>query len=163
MRAAFTAFLLLMAFTWSYAQQGSITGRLIDWETKKPVTVAPVIVSGTTIRAYTDQEGNFRISPLKVNKAEMMIQLLIQGQSFVTAGLSANGNNFYSVVLTGLTLTREHPEIDLGEVYTVPLHNKQEISDLPCFSSHDQKHCYQLTKDRNSKDYLLVDFRVQKQ
>jgi hypothetical protein len=162
MRSAFAAILLLITFTWSYAQKGSITGRLIDWQTKKPVTVAPVILSGTTIKVYTDQEGNFRIPPLKLSKPEMIIQLLIQGQSFVTAGLSASNNDHYSVVLTGLTLTKEHPQIALGEVYTVSLDNKKEISDLPCLPSNDGKYCYQLTKDKNSRDYLLVDFRVEK-
>jgi hypothetical protein len=150
-----------MAFTWSYAQNGSITGRLIDWKTKKPITVAPVLVSGTTIKVYTDQEGIFRIPPFKLVKPEMMVQLLIQGQSFVTAGLLANENNYYSVVLTGMSLTREHPEIALGEVYTVPIDNKKEISELPCLPSNKGRYCYQLTKDRNSRDYLLVDFRIE--
>jgi hypothetical protein len=162
MRSTFTAILLLMAFTWSYAQNGLITGRLIDWQTKKPITVAPVLVSGTTIKVYTDQEGNFRIPPFKLTKPEMIIQLLIQGQLFVTAGITANGDNYYSVVLTGMSLTKEHPEIALGEVYTVSLDNKKEISDLPCLPSKEEKYCYQLTKDKNSRDYLLVDFRVEK-
>jgi hypothetical protein len=152
-----------MTFTWSYAQKASITGRLIDWQTKKPITVAPVILSGTTFKAHTDHEGNFQIPLGNLTKPEMIIQLLIQGQSFFTAEAKANNNNYYSVVLTGLTVTKEYPQVVLGDVYTVSFDNKKEISDLPCLPSNDQKFCYQLTKDKNGRDYLLVDFRVQKQ
>lgn len=162
MRSTFTTIMLVITLTCSYAQKGSITGRLIDWQTKKPITVAPVLVSGTTIKEYTDQDGNFRIPLLKLTKPEMSIQLLIQGQSFVTAGLRANGNDYYTVVLTGLTITKDNPQIALGDVYTVYLGNKKEISTLPCLPSTDQKYCYQLTKDKNSRDYLLVDFGVEK-
>ena len=162
MQSAITTILLLVTFTWSYAQKGSITGRLIDWETKKPVTVASVMVSGTSFKAYTDQEGNFQVPPLKLTGSERSIQLVIQGQSSVTAGLIANDNNYYSVVLTGLTLTKDHSQIALGEIYTVSLDSKKEISGLPCLPSNNPKYCYLLTKDKNSRDYLLVDFRVQK-
>jgi hypothetical protein len=65
------------------------------------------------------------------------------------------------VVLTGMSLTKEHPEIALGEVYTVSVDNKKEIFELPCLPSNKGRYCYQLTKDRNSRDYLLVDFRIE--
>jgi hypothetical protein len=163
MQSLFIAVLLILHFTSSYAQRSSISGRLINWESKKPVTVAPIIVSGTTIKVYTDHEGNFRIPPLDISPLGLVVQLVIEGQTFVTTGLKANDNNYYSVVLTGLTLTQAQPQLNLGDVYTATLDNKTALTDLPDLSTGNRNYHYQLTKDRNNTAYLWVDFTEKKQ
>jgi TonB-dependent starch-binding outer membrane protein SusC len=61
--AAFAAMGLLIASpALAEAQQGTITGRVVDARTGSPVVSAQVQVVGTQLGTLTDREGNFRIA-----------------------------------------------------------------------------------------------------
>ena len=50
----------------SKVQKGSITGRVLDQEIKSPIPDVRVKVVGTSLEAFTDQDGNFTISDVPV-------------------------------------------------------------------------------------------------
>jgi iron complex outermembrane receptor protein len=52
---------LLMMCTFAFAQQGTVTGKVID-DLGEPVIGANVIVKGTTTGIITDVDGNFSLS-----------------------------------------------------------------------------------------------------
>jgi TonB-linked SusC/RagA family outer membrane protein len=61
--AAFAAFGLLIASpALAEAQQGTITGRVVDGRTGAPVPSAQIQVVGTQLGTLSDREGNFRIA-----------------------------------------------------------------------------------------------------
>lgn len=49
----------------SYAQNGTIAGKILDLKTNEPVIGANAVIQGTTVGAPTDVEGNFQISNVK--------------------------------------------------------------------------------------------------
>ena len=55
---------VLFSATFSYAQSGSVKGRLIDGENGEGVFGASVLVVGTTKGAISDFDGNFKVEGL---------------------------------------------------------------------------------------------------
>ena len=64
---------LLMMCTFAFAQQGTVTGKVID-DLGEPVIGANVIVKGTTTGVITDVDGNFS---LKVNDIKKNILVIL--------------------------------------------------------------------------------------
>lgn len=65
MRLSFLALLLNLIWASALAQNGTITGRVVDAKTAEAVIGANVVIEGTTVGAATDLDGNFRINNVK--------------------------------------------------------------------------------------------------
>ena len=98
---------LLMMCTFAFAQQGTVTGKVID-DLGEPVIGANVIVKGTTTGIITDVDGNFSLSVNDLKKNILVI-------SFV-------GYNTVEEPLRGRTkvgIKLESSVINLGEVVAI--------------------------------------------
>ena len=58
------------------AGTGAIEGRVIETENSRPVAGAQVIVSGTAIRATTNDAGNFRIAGVPARQIELRVRAI---------------------------------------------------------------------------------------
>jgi len=58
------------------AGTGAIEGRVIETENSRPVAGAQVIVSGTAIRATTNDGGNFRIAGVPARQIELRVRAI---------------------------------------------------------------------------------------
>ena len=98
---------LLMMCTFAFAQQGTVTGKVID-DLGEPVIGANVVVKGTTTGIITDVDGNFSLSVNDIKKNILVI-------SFV-------GYNTVEEPLRGRTkvgIKLESSVINLGEVVAI--------------------------------------------
>ena len=98
---------LLMMCTFAFAQQGTVTGKVID-DLGEPVIGANVIVKGTTTGIITDVDGNFSLNVSDIKKNILVI-------SFV-------GYNTVEEPLRGRTkvgIKLESSVINLGEVVAI--------------------------------------------
>ena len=98
---------LLMMCTFAFAQQGTVTGKVID-DLGEPVIGANVIVKGTTTGIITDVDGNFSLNVNDIKKNILVI-------SFV-------GYNTVEEPLRGRTkvgIKLESSVINLGEVVAI--------------------------------------------
>lgn len=98
---------LLMMCTFAFAQQGTVTGKVID-DLGEPVIGANVIVKGTTTGVVTDLDGNFSLNVNDIKKNVLVI-------SFV-------GYNTVEEPLRGRTkvgIKLESSVINLGEVVAI--------------------------------------------
>ena len=98
---------LLMMCTFAFAQQGTVTGKVID-DLGEPVIGANVIVKGTTTGVVTDVDGNFSLNVNDIKKNVLVI-------SFV-------GYNTVEEPLRGRTkvgIKLESSVINLGEVVAI--------------------------------------------
>ena len=66
---------LLMMCTFAFAQQGTVTGKVID-DLGEPVIGANVIVKGTTTGIITDVDGNFSLSVNDIKKNILVISFV---------------------------------------------------------------------------------------
>src|SRR5256885_14163346 len=73
------------------AQQGtgSISGRVLDPTTKRPLVGAQVLVAGTTHRAFSDVKGEFRLSDVAAGPAPPRPRLTRGGTAAQPATASA--------------------------------------------------------------------------
>lgn len=97
----------LMMCTFAFAQQGTVTGKVID-DLGEPVIGANVIVKGTTTGVVTDVDGNFSLNVNDIKKNVLVI-------SFV-------GYNTVEEPLRGRTkvgIKLESSVINLGEVVAI--------------------------------------------
>ena len=97
----------LMMCTFAFAQQGTVTGKVID-DLGEPVIGANVIVKGTTTGIITDVDGNFSLNVNDIKKNILVI-------SFV-------GYNTVEEPLRGRTkvgIKLESSVINLGEVVAI--------------------------------------------
>ncbi|WP_252938180.1 TonB-dependent receptor [Roseivirga pacifica] len=90
---------VLFSATFSYAQSGSVKGRLIDGENGEGVFGASVLVVGTTKGAISDFDGNFKVDGLS---GDVTIRITYLG--YATIEIERN--------VTG--------EVDLGELTLEP-------------------------------------------
>ena len=98
---------LLMMCTFAFAQQGTVTGKVID-DLGEPVIGANVVVKGTTTGVITDVDGNFSLTVRDLKKDVISV-------SFV-------GYNTVDEPLRGRTkigIKLESSVINLGEVVAI--------------------------------------------
>ena len=98
---------LLMMCTFAFAQQGTVTGKVID-DLGEPVIGANVVVKGTTTGVITDVDGNFSLTVKDLKKDVISV-------SFV-------GYNTVDEPLRGRTkigIKLESSVINLGEVVAI--------------------------------------------
>jgi hypothetical protein len=104
--ALFTALFSLVAVL-SMAQNGSITGKVLDAKTSEPIIGANVVIEGTTVGAATDIEGGFRISSVKPGTYNLVV-------SFVT---------YKTQTLTDVV-------VESGKVTSLEIPLPEEVSEL---------------------------------
>ena len=104
--------LLLSAFflmcTMAFAQQGTVTGKIID-DLGEPVVGANIVVKGTTVGAISDLDGNFSVSVKDLKKAVLVVYFVgyntheeaLKGRSKVGIKLESSVTNLGEVVAIG--------------------------------------------------------------
>src|SRR5690606_28803310 len=58
------------------AQDGVVSGSVIDAQTLRPLASAQVMVEGSSIGALTDQSGRFQLTGLSGGQVEIRVQLI---------------------------------------------------------------------------------------
>ena len=122
--------LFLLTSMLLYAQQRTITGRVLD-EDKKPVAGASVIIKGTQIGATTNENGTYTIAAsdnqtLVISAVGFdVIEARVGTQSTINVNLKNNSTELEGVVVTALGITRK--EKALG--YSVGKVAGEELTD----------------------------------
>ena len=102
---------LLSAFflmcTMAFAQQGTVTGKIID-DLGEPVVGANVVVKGTTVGAISDLDGNFSLEVKDLKKAILVVSFV----GYNTHEEPLKGRNKVGIKL-------ESSVINLGEVVAI--------------------------------------------
>ena len=102
---------LLSAFflmcTMAFAQQGTVTGKIID-DLGEPVVGANIVVKGTTVGAISDLDGNFSVSVKDLKKAVLVVSFV----GYNTHEEALKGRNKVGIKL-------ESSVINLGEVVAI--------------------------------------------
>jgi outer membrane receptor protein involved in Fe transport len=75
MRILLSGALALFSFL-AVAQTGTITGKLIDSETKEPLIGATVLVEGTTLGGISDLDGKYIIKNVKVGNVSVRVKYI---------------------------------------------------------------------------------------
>jgi hypothetical protein len=88
--AALAALLLGAGPRSGAAQQGtgSISGRVLDPTTKRPLVGAQVLVAGTTHRAFSDVKGEFLLSDVPAGAVQIRARLIGYGTAAKTVTVS---------------------------------------------------------------------------
>lgn len=85
---------LALAFAAPAAAQtptGTVTGRVVDMQTQRPVASAQVRVIGTQRGAQTDEQGQYRIGGVPTGTVQLIAQRIGYGPSPRTVTVEANG------------------------------------------------------------------------
>jgi outer membrane receptor for ferrienterochelin and colicin len=71
-------FVLLLASvtTLTWAQNGTIAGKVVDVKTQEEIIGANVVIEGTTVGAATDMEGNFTINNVKPGVYSLVVSFV---------------------------------------------------------------------------------------
>ena len=80
MRKTFLLLVLFMTGLLSYAQQGTIKGRVFDAQTNEPLEFASLQIQGTTTGTTSDQDGNYIFSGITPG----FIKLIVRSVGFET-------------------------------------------------------------------------------
>ena len=103
---------LLSAFflmcTMAFAQQGTVTGKIID-DLGEPVVGANVVVKGTTVGAISDLDGNFSVNVKDLKKGILVVSFVgyntheeaLKGRTKVGIKLESSVTNLGEVVAIG--------------------------------------------------------------
>jgi len=108
-----TAALLLLGIwvpTGIYAATATISGSVVDSQTKTPLPGANVYLDGTAIGAATDQEGRFSISNLPPGQYTLIINYIGYDQKRQPITISATDRQFrfaFEMEYAGLKLDKE--------------------------------------------------------
>lgn len=158
-------FILILTFFFtlnSFCQKGVIKGKLIDFNTGQPIAEAPVILYGTVFGSKSDSEGQFVLNNLKLEN----IELIVHGQPVLildTGEKTAQNNNYYTLILKNIKLTRKNKVIDLGILYMINIGNENKYNELPCKKIKDKFYSYKLIdgEERHVTGKMgMIDFDV---
>lgn len=92
------------------AQQGAIAGTVVAAGSQEPIASAQVLITGTTLRAATDERGNFRIAGASGTTATLEVRRIGYklarvparvGDENVSVVLTLNPTSLEAVVVTG--------------------------------------------------------------
>jgi TonB-linked SusC/RagA family outer membrane protein len=137
----------MLAFTAAQAQEGAITGTVINGQTLAPVNAAQVFVPGTDIGTLSDRDGQYRLAPVPTGQITVEVRLIgfrSQTQTVtVTAGQLATLDFQLDVsavqledvtvnVVTGLERRRRQLGSNSATVAAEDV-NKAQISDFSDF------------------------------
>ena len=70
------AFISIAALTHSFAQNVTLTGKVTDEKTGKPLPFANVFINNSTIGTNADENGNYKLPNLNVGNLEMVVSFL---------------------------------------------------------------------------------------
>jgi TonB-linked SusC/RagA family outer membrane protein len=79
----------MLAFTAAQAQEGAITGTVINGQTLAPVNAAQVFIPGTDIGTLTDREGQYRLSPVPIGQVSVEVRLIGFRSQTLTVNVTA--------------------------------------------------------------------------
>lgn len=130
---------VLIGVTAVFAQNGKISGRVVDSETKQPLFGANVIVVGTTFGAATDIDGGYVILNLPPGHCDVRASLLgyqavIIQEVNVVAGLTQEVNFALAgaaLEVQPVIIIAEAPLIQKSATNAVRIMKEEEIAKLP--------------------------------
>ena len=102
-------FLLLLSFS-SFAQKGTLKGRIFDTKTNQPIEFATILIQGTTISSTSDLDGNYIFSGVEPGFKRLVVSL-IGYQTTVSAEFQVQGNQ-----TTFIDVPVEESTVQLKEV-----------------------------------------------
>ena len=133
--------LLLIATVSSYAQKATITGKVTDAETKKPIVAATVKVVGTYYGALTKTDGTYQIRGVDAGSSYTVEVALIGYAKVQRTGIRVTAGQTltldFELSESALTLGREvvvigkKPLVDVEETQSVRNIDRQEIDAAP--------------------------------
>jgi hypothetical protein len=115
MKKPFLLLVLLVASLFSFAQ-GTISGTVVDAETKQPLEGASVFAQNTTKGTITNKEGTFR---LQLDKGGFEINITFTGYASRTINLEVTGDRTFNIEL-------QKGDNTMGEVI---IKNSNEVPD----------------------------------
>ena len=71
---------LAMFPAWALAQQGTITGHVVDAVSKEPVPSVQVTIVGTHRGAVTDAQGEYRIGSIEADRGHLVETVIRRGE-----------------------------------------------------------------------------------
>lgn len=83
--------LVLLFVMHSFAQKGSIKGRIFDTKTNQPLEFASILIQGTTIGSTSDLDGNYIFTGIEPGFKRLVISL-VGYQTTVSAEIQVQGN-----------------------------------------------------------------------
>ncbi len=90
MKSTITLMMMLIS-TLIFAQQSSISGKVIDVQ-GAPIVYADVVIKGSTIGVSTDENGQFELT--KINAGEVVLQISFLGYKTIEENISLLANPF---------------------------------------------------------------------
>jgi outer membrane receptor for ferrienterochelin and colicin len=75
----------------SYAQNGTVKGRILDVKTNEPVSFASILIQGTTIGVSSDAEGNFIFNEVNPGFKRLVVSS-VGFQTLVSSEIQVQGN-----------------------------------------------------------------------
>ncbi|TVR57394.1 MAG: SusC/RagA family TonB-linked outer membrane protein [Gemmatimonadales bacterium] len=91
-RALSMAFLtLLVGVLPAMAQQGAVTGQVVDRATLRPMNSVQIVIQGQNIGSLTDVQGRFRVEGVPAGEVTVQAQILGYGSSSQTVNVPAGG------------------------------------------------------------------------
>lgn len=118
MRRFFLSFIFVSLAAVVFAQQGSISGRVIDTKSET-IIGANVVIDGTTVGAATDLDGNFTISRLQPGTYNLVVSSVTYKTQTITDVTVESGKS------TNLEITLAE---DVAELEEVVVTAKKEIT-----------------------------------
>ena len=82
-RRLYIVFLLISMTTLSWAQNGTIAGKVVDVKTREEIIGANVVIEGTTTGSATDIEGNFTINNVKPGIYSLVVSFVTYKTHFI--------------------------------------------------------------------------------
>lgn len=76
MRLLCLASLFLLVSSFAFAQNGTLSGKIIDAKTMEPIIGANVVIEGTTVGSATDLDGIFEIKNLKPGTYSVVVSFV---------------------------------------------------------------------------------------
>jgi len=104
---AVAATALAMFPAWAFAQQGIITGHVVDAATKQPIPSVEVTIVGTHRGAITDAQGEYRIGSVQAGALRVRAQRI--GYDAVEQAVTVTGN---ATATADFTLTARAVSLD---------------------------------------------------
>lgn len=116
--SVFTALFLLVS-TFALAQNGSLSGKVLDSKTNEPIIGANVVIEGTTVGAATDVDGKFEIKNIKPGTYNVVVSFVTYKTQTIAAVVVESGK------ITSLEIPLPEEVSELAEVVVTA---KREIN-----------------------------------
>jgi outer membrane receptor protein involved in Fe transport len=131
--------LLIVSFSSAFAQTGKITGKITDFETGEPLIGANILISGTSLGAASDANGEYVILNIPPNTYSIVAKY-IGYQDVTNNNIRVSGNLTTEVNFAlpsalyqtdEVVITSEKPLINKNITNTVGIFTAEDIQNLP--------------------------------